>query len=89
MSPAYGDILSFRHYHWLVADDRRWPLMALQVDFYWHADVQMHLPSPSVQSTLCALLARSCRHIKPIRQFMAAIMVINQASCNQIPLGKH
>lgn len=89
MSPAYGDILSFCHHHCVIADDCRWSLMALQVDFHWHADVQMHLSLPSVQLTFCALLPRFCRHIEPIRQFMAAIMLICQVACNQIALGKH
>lgn len=85
MFPAYGDSLSLRHHHWKVAYDRWWPLMTLQVDFYQHSDVQMHLPPPSVRFPLYALHPRSCRHIEHIRQFMAAIVVIRQAPCHQIP----
>lgn len=89
MLPAYGNILSLCHHHWMVTYDSWRPLVTFQEDFYRHSDVQMYLPPPFVQSPLCALLPCSCCNIEPIRQLLAAVMVICQAPRHQISLGEY
>lgn len=64
--PADGHILSLLHHHQVITDDCWWSLMALQVDFNSYCNVQMDLSPSSQQSSFCALLPRSRRHIKAI-----------------------